>query len=170
MRTLAIILGTLSTLSFSCWGFNSHIVESTPSEFINSNAQINYHYYNTSLGDRPARIKGLVGIIDGYAILKLSCANNGAVSVKHNVIKAPEQHVSIDHKQLKTTLSQFNYSLSSQEQITQLKQGRYLQFSQQPTLTANLKLKTTSVSLQGFTATYDRMKQLCAQSAGLAMR
>ncbi|GAB1621740.1 hypothetical protein [Agarivorans aestuarii] len=171
MRTLATMIGLLSTLSFQSWAFNSHLVETTPAEFINANAQINYQSYTTSKGKRPAGIRGLVGIVDGYAVLKLSCANDGSVSVKHNLLNGPSQHVSVDNQALKTTLSQVNYSLSSMEQVEQLKQGRYLLFSEQAITTGNLKLDRKAISLKGFATTYDRMQQLCSVGhVDLAMR
>lgn len=171
MRTLATMIGLLSTLSFQSLAFNSHLVETTPAEFINANAQINYQSYTTSKGKRPAGIRGLVGIVDGYAVLKLSCANDGSVSVKHNLLIGSKQHVSIDNKVLITSLSQMNYSLSSMEQIEQLKRGKYLLFSHQVMTTGKLKLNRKAISLKGFTATYDRIQHLCTTGHfDLAMR
>ncbi len=164
MKILAV---ALSVISFPLFAYNSYLVASHPNEYIDTNAQINYRFHSTSNGNILYSIKGLVGILDHYAMLQMTCSNEGKVTIKHNLLNKRTQQVYVDNQPLVSSLNSSQVLDVSDQQIEQLQRGKYLHFSEQPITLGNITLNRKTISLQGFAQTYQRMQTLCTDSTGI---
>ncbi|WP_427982828.1 hypothetical protein [Agarivorans sp.] len=163
MKFIAV---ALSVISFPLFAYNSYLVADQPTEYIDANAQINYRYHHSSNGNTPAGIRGLVGILDHYAMLQMTCSNEGKVTIKHNLLNSHLQQVYVDNHPLLSPLGNSQVLNASSQQIEQLRRGKYLHFSQPPITLGNITLNQKIISLRGFAETYQRMQSLCSDSTG----
>jgi hypothetical protein len=162
-----ILAVALSVISFPLFAYNSYYVANQPTEYIGTNAQINYRYHHTTSGNIPSGIKGLVGILDHYAMLQMICTNEGKVGIKHNLLNSHVQQVYVDNQPLLSTLGSSQVLEASNQQVEQLQNGKYLHFSEPPVTLGNITLSRKTISLQGFAETYQRMQTLCSDSTGI---
>lgn len=152
--TLLLILIVSSNSSLA---FNSYKIHPLPSERINENAQVNYLYQNTSKGPFRVRIEGLVSHIDDYAILKINCAADGGVQVRHNLIS--NNNARINNQQGFPVFNQ----VFSPMQTKALNTQKSFQLTHASINIGNRSIPASTISLAGFSETYQRVETLCSE-------
>ncbi|WP_215426314.1 hypothetical protein [Agarivorans albus] len=152
--TLMLILIISSNPSLA---FNSYKLHPLPNERINENAQVNYLYQNTSKGPFRVRIEGLVGHVENYAILKINCAADGGVQVHHNLVS--NNNARLNNQQAFPPFNQ----VFSPKQTNALNNQKSFQLTHASINIGNLSIPASTISLAGFSETYQRVETLCSE-------